>query len=143
MICRLVAHHTGAAIEAEERNLPGYIDEFAHPDDLLLEALTYCDMTSAVDGEPTDVDQRIAEILTRYPEGHVVHRSITKSAPMCGWTRFSRSALAGECSRWCQPGPWTRRSEAHGCLATSREGASTQRAGTGSDDGRHSRLISP
>ena len=27
--------------------------------------------------------------------------------------------------------------------ATSREGARTQRAGTGSDDGRHSRLISP
>ena len=54
----LVAHHTGAPIEAEERNLPEYIDEFAQPDGLLLEALTYCDMTSAVDGVPTDVDQR-------------------------------------------------------------------------------------
>ena len=30
-----------------------------------------------------------------------------------------------------------------GCRATSRQGARTQRAGTGSDDGRHSRLISP
>ena len=30
-----------------------------------------------------------------------------------------------------------------GCRTTSREGARTQRAGTDSDDGRHSRLISP
>jgi predicted HD phosphohydrolase len=82
MICRLVAHHTGAAIEAEERHLPPYTDEFAQPDALLLEALTYCDMTSAVDGELTNVDQRIAEIFTRYPEEHVVHRSITRSAPI-------------------------------------------------------------
>ena len=38
-----------------------------------------------------------------------------------------------------------RRGEAKhpGCQATSREGVRTQRAGTGSDDGRHSRLISP
>jgi hypothetical protein len=81
MICRLVAHHTGAEIEADERDLPKYADEFPRPDDVLLSALTYCDMTSAADGEPTDVDQRLAEIFTRYPEGHVVHRAITKSAP--------------------------------------------------------------
>lgn len=82
VLCRLVAHHTGAAIEAEERGLPAYVDEFALPDDVLLEALIYCDMTSAVDGQPTDVDRRIAEIFTRYPEGHAVYRSIARSAPI-------------------------------------------------------------
>ena len=40
-------------------------------------------------------------------------------------------------------GPSTRRSETPGCRAASCEGARTQRGGTGSDDGRHSRLISP
>jgi hypothetical protein len=45
--------------------------------------------------------------------------------------------------RVARAGPSTRRSEAPACRATSREGARTQRAGTGSDDGRHSRLISP
>jgi len=43
------------------------------------------------------------------------------------------------------PAPAPRLGEAKhpGCRATSREGARTQRAGTGSDNGRHSRLISP
>jgi hypothetical protein len=40
-------------------------------------------------------------------------------------------------------GPSTQPSEASGCRATSREGARTQRTGTGSHDGCHSRLISP
>ena len=51
-------------------------------------------------------------------------------------------AAARECAG---AGPSTRRGEAKtkGCRAASREGARTQRAGAGSDDGRHSRLISP
>lgn len=46
-----------------------------------LSALTYCDMTTGPDGRLVDVEQRIAEILTRYPSGDVVHRSITRAAP--------------------------------------------------------------
>ena len=30
---------------------------------------------------PPDVEERIAEILTRYPADHVVHRSIARGAP--------------------------------------------------------------
>jgi hypothetical protein len=45
--------------------------------------------------------------------------------------------------RVLRAGPSTRRSETPGCRVTSREGARTQRAGAGSDGGRHSRLISP
>lgn len=82
IVCQLVAHHTGAAIEAEERGLPGVADEFGTPPAELLDALTYCDLSTAVDGVPTNVDDRIAEILVRYPTDHVVHRSIRRSAPL-------------------------------------------------------------
>ena len=44
-------------------------------------ALTYCDMTTGPDGQRVDVDERIAEILDRYPADHVVHRSIARAAP--------------------------------------------------------------
>jgi len=82
LLCRLVAHHTGASVEAEERGMPSISKEFAAPPPELLDALTYCDMTTGVDGTPTDVDYRLAEILTRYPEDHIVYRSITRSAPI-------------------------------------------------------------
>jgi putative nucleotidyltransferase with HDIG domain len=100
-ICRLVAHHTGASIEAEERRLPPYSDEFPPPRSRLLEALTYCDMTSAVDGELVDIDQRLEEILIRYPAEHVVHRSITRSSPQL------RAATLGTAER-------LRRAESYG-----------------------------
>jgi putative nucleotidyltransferase with HDIG domain len=81
VVCRLVAHHSGAAVEAEERGMPSFADEFAAPSSELLDALAYCDLSTAVDGVPTTVDERLAEILTRYPADHVVHRSIQRSAP--------------------------------------------------------------
>ncbi|TCO37632.1 putative nucleotidyltransferase with HDIG domain [Kribbella antiqua] len=81
VVCRLVAHHTGALIEAEERGIIELADEFPLPEQQLLEALTYCDMTADVDGRPVDVDERLGEILTRYPSDHVVHRSILRSRP--------------------------------------------------------------
>ncbi|NIK61296.1 HD domain-containing protein [Kribbella shirazensis] len=80
VICRLVAHHTGALIEADERGIDRLSEEFPLPDEFLLDALTYCDLTAAVDGCQVDVEERLNEILFRYPPGHVVHRSIARSA---------------------------------------------------------------
>lgn len=81
VVCQLVAHHTGAAIEADERGMPAIEEDFSRPATDLLDALTYCDLNTSVDGGPTDVEERLAEILTRYPPDHVVHRSIKRSAP--------------------------------------------------------------
>lgn len=81
VLWQLVAHHSGAAVEADERGLPELTDEFARPPAHLLDALTYCDLSTSPDGEPIDVDDRIAEILVRYPADHVVHRSVRRSAP--------------------------------------------------------------
>lgn len=80
----LVAHHTCALIEAEERGLGGVLAaEFpiGEAGPFAIAALTYCDMTTGPDGRLVDVEQRIAEILTRYPPDDVVHRSISRAAP--------------------------------------------------------------
>ncbi|GAA3738388.1 putative nucleotidyltransferase with HDIG domain [Spinactinospora alkalitolerans] len=81
-LCSLVAHHSGALVEAEERGLRGDLaGEFELPRSDLLEALTYSDMTTGPDGTHLPVEQRLSEILTRYEPGDIVHRSITRSSP--------------------------------------------------------------
>ncbi len=81
----LVAHHTCALIEAEERGIGDALAaEFPISDDddaFAVAALTYCDMTTGPDGRRVGVEERIAEILARYPVDHVVHRSISRAAP--------------------------------------------------------------
>ena len=80
-VCRLVAHHSGALVEADERGIPELLHEFAMPGQDLLDALTYCDVTTAPDGCPVGVEERLSEILMRYSSEHVVHRSVVRSAP--------------------------------------------------------------
>jgi hypothetical protein len=80
----LVAHHTCALVEAQERGLDEELSAEFPSDDVApfaVAALTYCDMTTGPDGRRVDVDERIAEILDRYPADHVVHRAISRAAP--------------------------------------------------------------
>jgi HD domain len=81
-LCRLVAHHTCAVIEAQERGLADtLLGEFKPERPELTDALTYCDMTTGPDGRPLTVEERLAEIRTRYGHGHVVDRSIRHATP--------------------------------------------------------------
>ena len=83
MLCRLVAHHSCAVIEAEERGLAAVLrHEFELPPQSLADALTCCDMTTSPDGEHVHVDRRLAEIHDRYGSGHLVSRSIRRATPM-------------------------------------------------------------
>ena len=83
MLCRLVAHHSCAIVEAEERGLADALQhEFEPPPQPLADALTFCDMTTSPDGEPMSVDRRLAEIRRRYGSGHVVTRTIRRATPM-------------------------------------------------------------
>lgn len=81
VLCELVAHHSGAVVEAEERGIDALAKEFASPSPELLHALTYCDLTADVNGHQVDAEERLSEILTRYPREHVVHRSVVRSTP--------------------------------------------------------------
>ncbi len=47
----------------------------------LLDALTYCDMTTDPDGQRTSVQQRLDEIRSRYSPDDPVSRALAKSAP--------------------------------------------------------------
>jgi hypothetical protein len=83
MLCCLVAHHSCAVIEAEERGLAHVLTrEFAPPPQSLADALTFCDMTTSPDGEPVQVHHRLAEIHDRYGTGHLVSRSIRRATPL-------------------------------------------------------------
>ena len=83
MLCRLVAHHSCAIIEAGERGLADILSsEFEPAPDALASVLTCCDMTTSPDGEPVPVGRRLAEIHDRYGSGHLVSRSMQRATPM-------------------------------------------------------------
>lgn len=82
LLCRLVAHHSCAVIEAAERGLAAdLLREFQPAPADLADALIYSDMTTSPGGQPTPVEQRLAEIQARYGHGHLVSWSISKAAP--------------------------------------------------------------
>ena len=83
MLCRLVAHHSCAIIEADERGLADVLSsEFDPAPYVLASVLTCCDMTTSPDGEIVPVERRLAEIHDRYGPGHLVSRSIQRATPM-------------------------------------------------------------
>jgi HD domain len=81
-LASLVAYHSGAQFEAEERGLVDALAEFEPEDGPLLDALTYADMTTGPAGQRVDLEERIAEILERYPPDDPVYRAIRRSRPM-------------------------------------------------------------
>jgi hypothetical protein len=95
-LCRLVAHHSCAVYEASERGLhEALIAEFAPERPELVEALTYCDMTTGPDGRHLDVADRLAEIHSRYGPEHLVSRSISAATPyITSAVRATEQALA-------------------------------------------------
>jgi len=83
MACRLVAHHSCAIVEADERGLADVLSfEFEPAPHFLSSVLTYCDMTTSPDGELVPAGRRLAEIHDRYGHGHLVSRSIQRATPM-------------------------------------------------------------
>ena len=83
LLCRLVAHHSCAIVEAGERGLADVLSlEFEPAPYALSSVLTCCDMTTSPDGELVSVEQRLAEIHHRYGPGHLVSRSIQRATPM-------------------------------------------------------------
>jgi putative nucleotidyltransferase with HDIG domain len=80
LVC-LVAHHSGAVFEADERGLSPELEAYKREDGPVLDALNYADMTTGPAGQIYEFDQRIDEILTRYLPQSPVHRAITRARP--------------------------------------------------------------
>ncbi|MDM2351263.1 metal dependent phosphohydrolase [Mycobacteroides abscessus subsp. abscessus] len=78
LMVSLVAHHSGARIEAQVRGVEG-LSDFAEPDRELLDALTFCDLTTGPDGTPVSAAARLDEVLRRYRPDDPVHQAIDLS----------------------------------------------------------------
>jgi putative nucleotidyltransferase with HDIG domain len=79
-LCRLVAHHSCAVIEAGNRGLAGeLVAEFPPIDGLVADSLTYCDMTTGPHGDRVEIQARLSEIRHRYGDGSVVADSIEQA----------------------------------------------------------------
>ncbi|MEU3544831.1 HD domain-containing protein [Streptomyces paromomycinus] len=81
-VIRLVAHHSCALLEAEERGLrQDLAREFEKENSALVDAMIFCDMTTTPDGSPTTSENRVAEIVGRYGPDTIVGRFIQRAAP--------------------------------------------------------------
>ncbi|WP_322861670.1 HD domain-containing protein [Mycobacterium europaeum] len=75
LVASLVAFHSGARLEASERGLKG-LSEFSDPPSDVLDALTFCDLTTGPDGTPVSADDRLSDVLARYGPEDPVHRAV-------------------------------------------------------------------
>ncbi|WP_199843053.1 HD domain-containing protein [Streptomyces formicae] len=81
-VIRLVAHHSCALLEAEERGLRRELEsEFELERPALVDALLFCDMTTTPNGTHTTAAKRLDEIVQRYGPDTVVGRFIQRAAP--------------------------------------------------------------
>ncbi|MEU6423456.1 HD domain-containing protein [Streptomyces spiralis] len=96
-LVRLVAHHSGAVYEAEQRGLTAELAVYEREDSPVLDALIYADMTTGPAGQSFDFDRRIDEILVRYEPGSEVHTAISKARPyLCAAVDRTRARLADQ-----------------------------------------------
>jgi hypothetical protein len=75
----LVAHHSGARAEAQERGLLDQLERFVDERSLVADALASCDLTTASSGGQITVSERLADIAVRYGDRDPVGRAIERS----------------------------------------------------------------
>ncbi len=101
-LVRLVANHSFALIEAEEREIRETLAAEFPPvaDQLLTDALVWCDMTTTPGGHQTAATDRVAEIVGRYGPASVVGRFIVRAAPeiLAAVSRVESALRAGPAS---------------------------------------------
>jgi putative nucleotidyltransferase with HDIG domain len=79
-LSRLVAHHSCARFEAEERSLWSTLSgEFAAEESPVADALAFCDLVTDGAGEFVDIDRRLADIRARYAPDDLVVRALARS----------------------------------------------------------------
>jgi len=65
----LVAHHSGARYEADERGLHEDLAEFPEENSLVAKSLTYGDLTTGPDGKPVDPQARVEDVIEQIRRG--------------------------------------------------------------------------
>jgi hypothetical protein len=77
----LVAHHSAATCEAEARGLLADLEVWPREESPVADALWTADMTTGPHGEELAYDERLSEILTRYPRTSIVGRAMQRAEP--------------------------------------------------------------
>lgn len=80
-LCGLVANHSAATFEAEERDLIQQLAQWPNEQDAVADALWTADMTTGPNGESVDYETRFDEILRRYDVDSAVARAMTRARP--------------------------------------------------------------
>ncbi|MFJ8200095.1 HD domain-containing protein [Streptomyces sp. NPDC096152] len=80
-LCALVALHTSSPWEAAELGLSDALNDFTPVPQPLVDAITYCDLSSSPDGHPVNPSDRLDEVLERYGSEHVVFRAVSAARP--------------------------------------------------------------
>lgn len=94
-VCRLVAWHTRAGTEAQLRCLEHELaTEFPPPPETAQSVLAWADLTSSPTGRICTPEERIAEVLDRYPSDSTVHRATSSnSSQLFADARFVETRL--------------------------------------------------
>jgi HD domain len=77
----LVAHHSAATCEAEERGLLAELEVWPREESPAADALWMADMTTGPGGEALSYDERLSEILARYQRTSIVGRAMLRAEP--------------------------------------------------------------
>jgi putative nucleotidyltransferase with HDIG domain len=96
-VCRLVAHHTAALIEAKLRGLRyELLSEFELEESITADALWFADLTTGPDGERLSVEERITEIRARYGPSAIVTQfiNLAEESLLCAVRRTQLRAAA-------------------------------------------------
>ncbi|MEJ2889709.1 HD domain-containing protein [Actinomycetospora aeridis] len=80
-LCALVAHHSAATYEAEERGLTEELADWPREEGAVADALWAADMTTGPRGQRFDYTERLAEILARYEADSIVGRAMSRAQP--------------------------------------------------------------
>jgi hypothetical protein len=80
-LARLVAHHSYSVFAADLLGLSAEIRPFQYESSFLMDALTYCDMTTDSHGRSVVLDKRLARAYGSYGADHVVARALKQAEP--------------------------------------------------------------
>ncbi|MDQ6734246.1 MAG: HD domain-containing protein [Nitrospirota bacterium] len=78
-LCNLVAHHSAARYEAEERGRSAEMEWFELEEGPVPDLLVFLDMTTGPRGELVSLQHRLDDILRRYPGSDPVHRATVRA----------------------------------------------------------------
>jgi|SRR6476660_4611721 len=97
-LCSLVAFHSCATFEAEERGLAAeLLAEFVPEESPVTDALWHADMTTGPDGQDFEVLDRLSEVRSRYGPDHLVTRFWARAEPtLVAAVRRTEHRLSGQ-----------------------------------------------